>query len=109
MIRRPPRSTLFPYTTLFRSKVKDLLGGDYWIDIDKFAERDMGGLDPVKYQNNMDYYAKHGHAQAVKKGDKYGYDYYGNIIDGRAWVDYNIASGNFGVNKIGRASCRERV
>lgn len=84
--------------TEYYSKVKDLLGGDYWIDIDKFAERDMGGLDPVKYQNNMDYYAKHGHAQAVKKGDKYGYDYYGNIIDGRAWVDYNIASGNFGVN-----------
>src|SRR2546422_6508067 len=25
MIRRPPRSTLFPYTTLFRSKVK------YWV------------------------------------------------------------------------------
>src|SRR3712207_8370002 len=23
MIRRPPRSTLFPYTTLFRSKLKD--------------------------------------------------------------------------------------
>src|SRR2546430_12575963 len=23
MIRRPPRSTLFPYTTLFRSQVKD--------------------------------------------------------------------------------------
>src|SRR5687768_18029308 len=27
MIRRPPRSTLFPYTTLFRSLV--LLGDDY--------------------------------------------------------------------------------
>src|SRR2546430_5290737 len=26
MIRRPPRSTLFPYTTLFRSKESDLLG-----------------------------------------------------------------------------------
>src|SRR2546421_6182735 len=25
MIRRPPRSTLFPYTTLFRSKVQTLL------------------------------------------------------------------------------------
>src|SRR5258708_21744412 len=25
MIRRPPRSTLFPYTTLFRSKVKSLV------------------------------------------------------------------------------------
>src|SRR2546426_5091447 len=28
MIRRPPRSTLFPYTTLFRSKIRvDLAGG----------------------------------------------------------------------------------
>src|SRR3712207_8878904 len=26
MIRRPPRSTLFPYTTLFRSRVALLLG-----------------------------------------------------------------------------------
>src|SRR3712207_8264172 len=26
MIRRPPRSTLFPYTTLFRSPPPDLLG-----------------------------------------------------------------------------------
>src|SRR2546422_3578460 len=26
MIRRPPRSTLFPYTTLFRSSVTDVLG-----------------------------------------------------------------------------------
>src|SRR2546426_1955748 len=25
MIRRPPRSTLFPYTTLFRSKIDDLV------------------------------------------------------------------------------------
>src|SRR5258708_21561132 len=25
MIRRPPRSTLFPYTTLFRSELDDLL------------------------------------------------------------------------------------
>src|SRR5258707_5939274 len=26
MIRRPPRSTLFPYTTLFRSTASDLVG-----------------------------------------------------------------------------------
>src|SRR3712207_7765632 len=25
MIRRPPRSTLFPYTTLFRSKIRGLM------------------------------------------------------------------------------------
>src|SRR2546427_5739984 len=28
MIRRPPRSTLFPYTTLFRSDPLDRAGGD---------------------------------------------------------------------------------
>src|SRR3712207_7037486 len=28
MIRRPPRSTLFPYTTLFRSRRTDRLGAD---------------------------------------------------------------------------------
>src|SRR2546427_1731783 len=27
MIRRPPRSTLFPYTTLFRSDVEQLVAG----------------------------------------------------------------------------------
>src|SRR5256885_4128537 len=28
MIRRPPRSTLFPYTTLFRSQINQLLIGE---------------------------------------------------------------------------------
>src|SRR3989442_10254402 len=35
MIRRPPRSTLFPYTTLFRSREIYLPAGgwfDYWTD-----------------------------------------------------------------------------
>src|SRR3712207_6985932 len=36
MIRRPPRSTLFPYTTLFRSK-----------DLDRLVER-CAGLDVHK-------------------------------------------------------------
>src|SRR2546430_12586610 len=27
MIRRPPRSTLFPYTTLFRSRLRDFADG----------------------------------------------------------------------------------
>src|SRR5256886_13910030 len=36
MIRRPPRSTLFPYTTLFRSRegslaIEDLTGGTFTI------------------------------------------------------------------------------
>src|SRR3989475_13204062 len=31
MIRRPPRSTLFPYTTLFRSYITELLAGDHLV------------------------------------------------------------------------------
>src|SRR3712207_8100804 len=33
MIRRPPRSTLFPYTTLFRSATDMLQTGDYTIKL----------------------------------------------------------------------------
>src|SRR3712207_7159707 len=32
MIRRPPRSTLFPYTTLFRSEIRDRTGKSYSFD-----------------------------------------------------------------------------
>src|SRR5687767_15302150 len=32
MIRRPPRSTLFPYTTLFRSTVRDLVAAARQLD-----------------------------------------------------------------------------
>src|SRR5688572_22397756 len=34
MIRRPPRSTLFPYTTLFRSwyKKREIMPGDNWAE-----------------------------------------------------------------------------
>src|SRR3712207_7537847 len=42
MIRRPPRSTLFPYTTLFRSRrhrAVDLLDGHLLLPI-----RDLGGV-----------------------------------------------------------------
>src|SRR5438309_9248418 len=30
MVRRPPRSTLFPYTTLFRSRFGRVLTAAYW-------------------------------------------------------------------------------
>src|SRR3989475_12670161 len=42
MIRRPPRSTLFPYTTLFRSLAVLLAAGD----VDQLVER--GGLAPPR-------------------------------------------------------------
>src|SRR5258706_6047243 len=50
MIRRPPRSTLFPYTTLFRSldgeSVFDLrLGGDDEVKIPAVTEAELGTFD----------------------------------------------------------------
>src|SRR5437016_14061585 len=40
MIRRPPRSTLFPYTTLFRSMIEDGL-----FEAVRFRVRPEGGVD----------------------------------------------------------------
>src|SRR2546430_9492727 len=42
MIRRPPRSTLFPYTTLFRSKVKS--GADLAKALDAGRVRKLKGF-----------------------------------------------------------------
>src|SRR5256885_13264721 len=45
MIRRPPRSTLFPYTTLFRSLVADealALTGDF-LFVKSVGRPDLGG------------------------------------------------------------------
>ena len=83
--------------TEYYSTVKDLLGGDYWLDVDKFAERDFGSSVET-YQNNMAYYNEHGHAQAVKEGDKYGYDYYAHVRQGQLWAMYEISAGGFSAN-----------
>src|SRR3712207_7058316 len=44
MIRRPPRSTLFPYTTLFRSRVERRDRGDH---ADRLAQRVDEEVGPV--------------------------------------------------------------
>src|SRR5260370_14499309 len=43
MIRRPPRSTLFPYTTLFRSVYGDAAAS--WVHIDPHTGQVLGRLD----------------------------------------------------------------
>ncbi|MBQ2020347.1 MAG: TonB-dependent receptor, partial [Rikenellaceae bacterium] len=73
--------------TEYYKKMKDLLGGDYWIDVDKYAERDFVGERVM--QNNLDYYEANGHAPIVKEGDKYGYDYYAHVRDAKAWAMWN--------------------
>src|SRR2546430_12227841 len=43
MIRRPPRSTLFPYTTLFRSATEFVAGDEVLatIDVDSKSQREL--------------------------------------------------------------------
>src|SRR5438876_4484982 len=48
MIRRPPRSTLFPYTTLFRSRGADPLPGVCVHHVSEEARRDQEVLVAVE-------------------------------------------------------------
>src|SRR3712207_7076771 len=50
MIRRPPRSTLFPYTTLFRSPAPDL---PQQLVPDLVAEGVVDGLEPVEVEEEQ--------------------------------------------------------
>ena len=83
--------------TEYYSTVKDLLGGDYWLDIDKFAERDKGS-DVLAYQNDVEYYKEHGHARVVKEGEKYNYDYYAHLRQADVWAQYTLSLGGFSMN-----------
>ena len=83
--------------TEYYDKIKDLLGGDFWVDVDKFAERDMGS-NPIAYQNDLDYYNEHGHARIVREGDKFSYDYYAHVRQAQLWAMYNYRAGGFEVN-----------
>ena len=75
--------------------IADLLGGDYYVNIDNFAERSF--TDPEKLQNDWDYYKEHGHAQILRKGDKYGYDYLANVINAEGWATGTLTFGNLNV------------
>ncbi len=72
----------------------DLLGGDYYVNIDQFAERDFAS-DPAMIQNDLDYYLENGSAQRLAKGDKYGYDYYANVRDAEIWANAAFEKGAF--------------
>jgi len=81
--------------TEYYDEVKDLLGADYWLDVDKFALRDNGYSDPSIYQNDLLYYLEHGDARHVKEGDKFGYDYYAHLRQAQLWAQYNATFGSF--------------
>ena len=83
--------------TEYYKKLDDMLGGDYYVNIDSFAERDFAS-NPAMIQNDLDYYIEHGAAQVLKKGDKYGYDYYANVFDEKVWGVFSFDKGGFKAN-----------
>ncbi len=87
-------------------KVADLLGGNYYVNIDNFAERDFAS-DPTKIQNDLDYYLAHGEAQKLYVGDKYGYDYLAQIRKAQLWGSASYERGGLsltGAASVGRES-----
>src|SRR3712207_9422234 len=99
MIRRPPRSTLFPYTTLFRSLV--------------FFTNMPTNSGMVQYQAQLNATKKvwDGKKGAPTSGfEKYTGAYTTNA-NGDRFIDMKQFAGGLVTNaegKIGRASCRER-
>ena len=83
--------------TEYYKKLDDLLGGDYYLNIDQFAERDFAS-SPGMVQNDLDYYLANGYAQVLRKGDKYGYDYYANVFDEKIWGSFAFDFGGFKAN-----------
>src|SRR2546422_10303827 len=97
MIRRPPRSTLFPYTTLFRTQA----GTYYWVasysgDANNKEATSGCADEPVLIAQAQPAIAT---TQDPASGTV-----------GESFKDKAKLSGLFGAHaEIGRASCRERV
>jgi hypothetical protein len=60
--------------------ISDLLGGDYWLDIDQFAERDFPN-DPLSPQSDLNILN-----HTVGVGDTFGSDYNSYQNDGTVWA-----------------------
>ncbi len=80
--------------TEYYKKLDDLLGGAYYMNIDQFAERDFAS-SPAMVQNDLDYFMKHGDAQTLHLGDKYGYDYYAHVRNMNVWTNGKLDFGAF--------------
>src|SRR2546426_12587467 len=109
MIRRPPRSTLFPYTTLFRSRRPIRHPGN--------AVADLGGKDdalaPARQRAPEPLLGKTVAARRIDQRDAGVERAADQPIDvGVAGLGPADASGpesHLAQRQIGRASCRERV
>ena len=71
--------------------VDDLLGGEYWLDVDRFADQDPFVITDVS-QNDLNH-----PNNLVKEGDVFGYDYIANINtqNGFAEADFTYSKVDF--------------
>src|SRR3712207_9556103 len=98
MIRRPPRSTLFPYTTLFRSYICMTL--EKAMELLPKEKSTTGHIDYYSAEGLLAkvYLTKAGVSGQLNKDDlQKAAEYAKDVVD------------NSGRTQIGRASCRERV
>lgn len=68
----------------YYKKVNDLLGGEFYVDINQFAQRDFGN-DPIAAQNDVNRPNR-----ILYKGDRFGYDYDINIQKTSEWVQTDV-------------------
>ncbi|TVR86016.1 MAG: TonB-dependent receptor [Saprospirales bacterium] len=66
-------------------KVSDLLGGDFYLDIDRFAERDVAALGQLRLQSDLQ-----NPNRLVTEGDVFGYHYDINVERANAWAQTEI-------------------
>lgn len=74
--------------------MNDLLGGQYYLNIDSFAERDFAS-NVALVQNDLDYFLANGQAEKVVGGGKYGYDYLAQIRRADVWANGTWTRGGF--------------
>ncbi len=87
--------------TEYYTSVKDLLGGDYWVNVDNFAERDVHNSEDRQITLND---LRRSDNYIVRKGDKYGYDYYAHSAVGKAWGVYNLTLPHYRLALAGEVS-----
>ncbi len=89
----------FNYTKAsYYKTIRDLLGGEYWLDIDPFSDRDIT-IAPLNLQNDLDHPNRR-----VTKGDRFGYDYDFHYIKAEGWLQNTYTSTHWDVNYGARMS-----
>src|SRR3712207_9146748 len=104
MIRRPPRSTLFPYTTLFRS-IATGVRADGWREVLGFAVGDSeDGAFWTSFLRSLKARGLGGVQLVISDAHTGLKAAIGAVLLGASWQRCRVH-----FMQIGRASCRERV